>query len=94
MEIHTRFIGILTENEKLYFAQLKGVIESADEFSTLQVTNSIDHYIFRLVPSLPKYTNSIIEVLIQFHNTLGIHLEFSKSIKTTGTINFTINLRD
>ena len=94
MEIKTKFFGILTENEELYFAQLKGVIESADELSALQVTNSVDHYIFRLVPSVPKYTDNIIEALTQFHNTLGIRLDFSKSIKTTGTINFIINLAD
>ena len=94
MEIKTKFFGIISENEKLYFAQLKGVIESVDEFSALQITNSLDHYIFRLVPSVPKYTNNIIEALVQFHNTLGIHLDFSKSIKTTGTINFSISLVD
>lgn len=90
MEIKTKFFGILSENQALYFAKLRGVIESADEFSALQITNSIDHYIFRLIPSVPKYTDNIIDVLIQFHNTLGIHLDFSKSIKTTGTINFVI----
>lgn len=92
MEIHTKFIGILSENEKLYFAQLKGVIESVDELSSIQITKTPSHYIFRLAPSLPKYTNNIISALTQFHNTLGIRLNFSKSIKTTGAINFKINL--
>lgn len=94
MEIQTKFFGILLENEELYFAKLRGVIESTDELSSMQITKSGNHYIFRLIPSLPKYTNNIIEVLIQFHNTLGIRLDFSKSIKTTGTINFVINLAD
>ena len=92
MEVRTKFFGILSENEKLYFAQLQGVIESADEFSNLQITKTPSKYNFRLAPSLPKYTNNIINVLTQFHNTIGIHLNFSKSIKTTGSINFTISL--
>lgn len=94
MEIKTKFFGILPENEKLYFAQLKGVIESVDEYSSMQINKTPSHYNFRLAPSLPKYTNNIIEALTQFHNTLGIHLHFSKSIKTTGAINFKINLSE
>lgn len=92
MEVQTKFTGILSENENLYFAQLKGVIESADEYSSLQITKTPNKYNFRLAPSVPKYTNNIISVLTQFHNTLGIRLNFSKSIKTSGTINFTIKL--
>jgi hypothetical protein len=92
MEVHTKYIGILSENEKIYFAQLKGVIESADELSSLQITKTPSHYNFRIAPSIPKYTNNIINALTQFHNTLGIRLNFSKSIKTTGAINFKINL--
>lgn len=92
MEVQTKYFGILTENEKLYFAQLQGVIESADEYSSLQITKTPSHYNFRLSPSLPKYTNNIINALTQFHNTFGIRLNFSKSIKTTGAINFSINL--
>jgi hypothetical protein len=92
MEVQTNLFGIASENDKLYFAQLKGVIESADEFSSLQINKTPTHYIFRLAPSLPKYTNSIIAALTQFHNTLGIKLIFSKSIKTIGAINFKINL--
>jgi len=42
--------------------------------------------------SLPKYNNSLIEELIKFHNMFNIRLDFSKSIKTTGTIAFKIIL--
>lgn len=94
MEIHKKFFGILSENEKLYFAQLQGVIESADELSTMQIIKTPHHYIFRLAPSLPKYTNNIIDALTQFHNTLGIKMIFSKSIKSSGSIYFKINLSD
>lgn len=94
MVIQTKYFGILSENDKLYFAQLKGVIESADELCVMEVTKSTYKYSFRLAPSLPKYTNNIIKVLTQYHNTLGVRLNFSKSIKTTGAINFTINLSD
>lgn len=94
MEIQTKYFDILLENEKLYFAQLKGIIESVDELSCMQITKASFNYNFRLAPSLPKYTNHIISALTQFHNTLGIRLIFSKSIKTSGVINFKINLPD
>lgn len=94
MEIKTKHFGIISENDKLYFAQLKGVIESTDEYCSVEIKKTPYHYSFRLAPSLPAYTNNIIEALINFHNTLGIRLSFSKSIKTTGAINFKINLSD
>ena len=94
MEIQTKFIEILSENDNLYFAQLQGVIESVDELASMQITQTPYHYNFRVAPSLPKYTNNIINALTQFHNTLGLRLIFSKSIKTTGSIYFKINLSD
>jgi len=94
VEVQIKIFHILPENDKLYFAQLKGVIESVDELAAMQITETSYSYNFRLAPSLPKYTNNIIHALTQFHNTLGIRLDFSKSIKTTGSINFKINLSD
>lgn len=94
MEIQTKFFDILSENEKLYFAQLKGVIESVDELCAMQITKTPYTYNFRIAPSIPLYTNNIINALTEFHNTLGVRLNFSKSIKTSGAINFKINLAD
>lgn len=82
----------LKENEKNYFAQLEGIISSVDELSSMQITYTGNDYIFRLAPSLPKYTNMLIEEIIKYHNLLTIRLDFSKSIKTTATIIFKISL--
>lgn len=93
MIVNKRFFPrILKENEINYFAQLEGIISSVDELSSLQITFTDYKYIFRLAPSHPKYINLLIEELIKYHNLLGIHLEFSKSIKTTVIILFNINL--
>ena len=94
MKLYTKFFNILSENEINYFAQLEGVIDSVDEYSELQVTKALDHYNFRLVPSIPKYTNSLIDAIITYHNMLNIRLDFSKSIKTTATINFKIHFAE
>ena len=93
MKLVRKFFPIISENEENYFAQLEGVLSSVDEYCILQVTWTPYHYNFRLVPSIPKYTNNIIEALTSYHNVLGVHLDFSKSIKTSATINFKINLQ-
>lgn len=86
------FPNILSENDLTYFAHLEGKINSVDEFSNILITKKPEGYDFRIAPSHPKYNEIIIEELINFHNIFNIRLIFSKSIKTTGTIAFKINL--
>lgn len=83
----------MLENEKAYFAHLEGVISSVDEFSSLQITRTNDAYIFRLAPSVPKYNNMLLEEILKLHNMFRIKLDLSKSIKSTGTIVFKIDLQ-
>lgn len=91
MEIKKKFFpSILPENESVYFAAIQGVIESVDELSSLEITKTPTAYMFRLIPSIPKYTNLIIEELIKFHNLIGVRLDIGKSIKTSATITYSI----
>ncbi len=93
MDINKKFFPeVLLENEKAYFAHLEGVIGSVDEYSSLQITYTNNAYIFRLAPSLPKYNNMLLEEILRLHNMFRIKLDISKSIKTTGTIVFKIDL--
>jgi len=86
------FPKILPENEIAYFAHLEGVLSSVDELASLQITKTQESYTFRLAPSLPKYNNLLLQEIFKLHNIYGIRLEVSKSIKSTGTIVFKINL--
>jgi len=86
------FPKILPENEITYFAHLEGVLSSVDELASLQITKTQESYTFRLAPSLPKYNNLLLEEIFKLHNIFNIRLEVSKSIKSTGTIVFKINL--
>ncbi len=91
MEVNKKFFpSIMPENEAIYFASLQGVIESVDELSSLEIIKTPSAYLFRLIPSLPKYTNLIIEELIKFHNLIGVRLDMGKSIKSSATITFSI----
>ena len=93
MEIQRKFFPeVMRENDKVYFAHLEGVIDSIDEYSTMQITKSGESYIFRIAPSMPKYGQSLLEEILKLHNLFRIRLDLSKSIKSSGTIVFRINL--
>ncbi len=84
----------MRENDLAYFAHLEGLIDSIDEYSSMQITKSSDSYIFRLAPSMPKYGEMLLQEILKLQDVFGIKLDLSKSIKTAGTIVFRINLLD
>jgi hypothetical protein len=93
MQIHTKFFPkVMQDNEIAYLAHLEGIIDSVDELSILEITKNPQSYHFRLAASLPKYNDMLLEELLKFHNLLQIKLNLSKSIKSSATIVFEINL--
>lgn len=86
------FPSILLDNESTYFSYLVGYIESIDSNCTVQITKKPTGINIRISPSEPKYASNIIVAVKQFHNLFGMNLDFSKSMKTSVTINFNINL--
>jgi hypothetical protein len=93
MQINKKFFPeVMQDNELAYFAHLQGLIDSVDELSSLEITRNPHSYHFRLAPSLPKYTELLLEEILKFHNMLQIRLILSKSIKASAVISFEINL--
>jgi len=93
MQINRKFFPeVINDNEETYFAHLEGIISSIDELSTMEITKNPSSYIFRIAPSLPKYNDMLLKELLKFHNLFQIRLNLSKSIKTSATIVFEINL--
>ena len=93
MQINKKFFPeVMQDNELAYFAHLQGVIDSVDELATLEITRNPNSYHFRLAPSIPKYNDMLLEELLKFHNLLQIHLDLSKSIKSSATIVFDITM--
>ena len=84
----------MQDNETAYFAHLLGIISSVDELSTLEITKNLNSYQFRLAPSLPKYNNLLLEEILKLHNIFKIRLNLSKSIKSSSTLVFSIDLPD
>lgn len=85
------FLNILTDNEDAYFRHLNGIIDSVDELSTLEITKNPNSYHFRLAPSIPMYTDMLLEEILKLHNIFQIKLSLSKSIKSSATITFELN---
>lgn len=93
MTVSKRFFPeVMPDNETAYFAHLEGVINSVDELSSLEITKNPHSYHFRLAPSLPKYNEMLLEEILKLHNIFKIKLNLSKSIKSSATITFEINL--
>lgn len=92
MIIKKHFPKVMSENEIAYFSHLEGVISSVDEFCEMEITKNPNSYHFRIIPSLPKYNNMLLEEIFRFHNLFKIRLDLSKSIKTSATIAFDIHL--
>jgi len=89
MEIVKRFFPeIMQDNDENYFRHCFAIIESVDELSKIEITKNPHSYNFRIVTSLPKYNSMLLEELLKFHTLLGIHLNLSKSIKSSSTISF------
>ena len=95
MTISKRFFPeVMPDNELAYFAHLEGVLSSVDELATLEITRNPRSYHFRLAASLPKYNNMLLKEILKLHNIFQIKLKLSKSIKSSGTISFEIDLEN
>jgi hypothetical protein len=95
MQVNKKFFPqVMQDNEIAYFAHLEGVISSVDELSTLEITKNPHSYHFRLAPSLPMYNDMLLQEILKLHNLFQIKLSLSKSIKSSATITFEINLED
>jgi hypothetical protein len=88
------FPSISLDNDEIYLQYLNGVIESVDELASLEIVKGSNSYHFRLAPSLPKYNDMLLQEILKLNNLFHIRLDLSKSIKSSSTINFSINLEN
>lgn len=90
--IRRDFPSILKENEAAYFSLLEGVISSVDNNAYLEIRKSPNKYSFRVSPSLPLFINSMVEEVNNLHNLLKIHVEYGKSLKNAGILQFNLTI--
>lgn len=92
MYIDRKGLMILPDNDEAYFSLLEAAIESVDELSSLTITKTPEGYSFRLSPSHPMYIDSLIDSIIRMNTLFKIHVNFSKSMKNTCTIFFSVSI--
>ncbi len=93
MLVQRRFFPkVMQDNDEVFLQHFEGVISSVDELCTVEILKTPDSYKFRIAPSLPKYSNMLIQEILNFSNLFGIFLDMGKSIKTTAIISFEIKL--
>ena len=88
--VYKGFTRLLLDNDSTYFQYLIGVLESCDELASLEVCKMPTTYNFRLIPSMPKYTNTLIQELTKLHNLFHLKLDLIKSIKSSSVIIYKI----
>ncbi|MBC7088628.1 MAG: hypothetical protein H5T96_09235 [Tissierellales bacterium] len=93
MIVNRRFFPeIMLDNDENYLLHLEGVCESIDELCEMEIIKSIDSYKFRISTSHPKYNQTLLQEIIKLNNLYQIRLDISKSIRTSGVLEFGINL--
>ena len=84
------FPKIIPDNDDMYLALLEALINSVDETAVVEATQKLSGIHVRISPSLPRHSQLLLTTIRDFHYMLGIRIEFSKSIRTSSIINFTI----
>ncbi len=83
---------MMQDNDETFLAHLEGIISSVDELCSLEIMKSVNSFRVRIATSHPKYNNMLIEEIFKFCNLFKLKLDMSKSITTSATIVFDINL--
>lgn len=94
MEIlRKNFPEIMLDNDEIFFQHFFGMLSSIDELCSVMIVKTGHSYNFRIAPSVPKYFDSLLKEILKFVNLYGIHLTFSKSMKSSSTISFEISVQ-
>lgn len=91
-EVNKTYTEVLHDNDELYIDKVLCIIESVDLHSHVEISKVQNKLGFRVASTLPKYNALLLEELLAFHNLFGIHLDISKSIKTSGIIDFSVKI--
>lgn len=84
------FPPILPDNDVCYLRLLEAFLNSVDESCNAEVTYRLSSIGVRIAPSTPDYAQHILEMIKEMHYMLGLRVEFSKSIRTSSTVDYMI----
>jgi hypothetical protein len=90
MEVIKKGFSIIPDNESSYFSLLEAAISAIDNNGCLHITRNPLSYSFRISPSEAIFIPLIIKELTTLNNLFGIYVDFSKSMKASYNISFSI----
>lgn len=82
----------MPDNEATYYNLLTGYLESVDYYACMMVNKSAKKVSFRITPSDPILLMGLLSAVKDLNNQFGIKVAFSKSIKTSQSISFDIDI--
>jgi hypothetical protein len=86
------FPTIINDNEDTYFKHLEGVVTSLDQYATISANKKPEGILIRITPSDYKSLLTLITEIKKLNTTFGIVVDFSKSMKSSNNICYTINI--
>lgn len=92
MTIERAGFSIIPDNEEAYFSLMEAAISSVDDLATLSIRKEVADWKFRVTPSNPRYIEMLIHEITELNNIFKLRVIFSKSIKSSLTIQFNISL--
>lgn len=84
------FPPIIPDNDVYYLRLLEAFLNSVDESCAAEVTDRLASIGVRIAPSEPSYSQPLLGIVKEMHYMLGMRVEFSKSIRTSNTVEYII----
>lgn len=93
MQLSRTGLGILSDNEESYLSLLTALVESEDYHAQVAVVRGHETFHFRIIPTRSGAVDPIMASLNYLHNLLQLYVTFSKSIRRTSVVSFTLALK-
>lgn len=81
---------IIPDNDASYLNSLEERIKEVDNKAEILIKESLDGLLIHVLPSLDQLRDLIIRSVRQYHYSLGIKIEFSKSLLISKHITFKV----
>lgn len=92
--LKTNLPAILKDNDAAYLEYVENNLRVVDELCEITVIQKLNSIGFHIKPSHNILKQPLIKAVLKMHNDLGILIDLSKTITTSGFINFAIPFED
>lgn len=83
---------LMLDNNYYYFDTLRAYVSQADGDATIAFYKKPDEILVHVTPSNQENRKQIIDNLLKFNRKLGLKIIFSKSLKISNTISYSLHI--